>query len=363
MTIAEVLALFEGEETPNDLDTPILLEDVYVGYVRTVGYTVQQEQEGPGLFVFTNGAHGLSAGNKIDLLIHSLGAFNGLPQADQVEVVANDNGSYDVLANLAQDLGAGEGTAPGAEHVAELLKVTGATVVSGANRSWVIQYGSTAVEAKLYAYEAVSAGLCVGATLNIANAYGSVNNGAYEIAAYNASDFTNVDTSACETIEYDDSNWDFEDWTTSNPPPGFVKETQAFTVTQETTQVEPDVGGSSSAKLTWTSPDNQDLLAGYARPVAPGQTATCTWRYYDNDPAGRFRVITRFVDASGNQVNQLYSDDYSVDGATWQVHTASNVAPEGAAGFRCGVRLYDVANSWNGTATLYVDNLSATVTD
>ncbi|MFZ9890063.1 MAG: hypothetical protein ACO3JL_21405, partial [Myxococcota bacterium] len=362
-TIASVLARFPANgDQPAELEEPLVVRDVYVGYVREKGFTVQQNPSGPALYVYTATTPTVAPGNKIDLEVKGLFNFEGLPEVDDYSILANDNGNYDVSSNLSQDLGAGAGTSVGASLLAELVQVSAATVVGGSSRDWSLRFGTADVTASLYAYAASEVGLCPGATLDVANAYVTVSSGAYSIATYYAADFENVDLAGCQSSNATSDNWDLEDWSTSDPPPGFIKDDAMFTFTQETVVVEPSIGGTSSGKLVFTD-GAQDLVTAYATPFVAPQRATCAIRYFDNDPNGRIRMAIRYVDANGGTVGgPKYFDTYSTDGSTWQALSVTDGAtpPEGSVAFRCQLRMYEVG-TWaaNTSATVYVDNFSA----
>ena len=178
-------------------DVDYVLEDVYVTYVRTIGYTLQAEAAGPAIFVYSGSTPSVAVGNKVSLQVSSLGEFRSLLQIDGASVISNDEGTYDVLGNFAFDLGAGEGTALTTDAVARLVTVTGARVVSGSARNWVIQYGTNDVESTLYAYEGDATGLCPGAVVDIVNAYVDSYENTLSVKNYYLADFANLDTSGC----------------------------------------------------------------------------------------------------------------------------------------------------------------------
>ena len=191
------MLLDEAEGGADDVN--YTLEDVYVTYVRTIGYTLQAEAAGPAIFVYTGGEPGVAVGNKITLQVTSLGEYRSLLQIDGSTVINNDDGAYDVLGNLGFDLGADDGTALTRDAVARLVTVSGALVMSGSGRNWVIQYGSNDIESSLYAYEGELAGLCAGAVVDITNAYIDSYDDVLSVKNYYAADFANLDSSGCES--------------------------------------------------------------------------------------------------------------------------------------------------------------------
>lgn len=344
-TIAELRAMADGPVNA-------LLEDVYVTYVRTKGFYVQSIPTGPAIYYYTNTVDpvtlGIVAGNKIDLHVTELGSYNGLREIVAAAVDANDGGSYPV-DGMAQDLSAGAGIPPGEDHESELVKLTGVTVMSGGGNDFTIRYGTGPTEAAFYSY----IGTCVGATLDIVRAVVEENNGSYTIKNFYQDDLTNVDPSGCR--QFDDSNWGFEDWS-SSPIDDFEYMGNAMTVEQESTLVH---GGSSSARVTWTSSDNQDLRAGYRFPATAGTAYTCQVFVLDNDAAGKTRVFVTWWDADGTYLSNSFADDnWSVDNADWNAYSITATAPADTSGVTCAVRFYDESSAWDGDATIYVDDLT-----
>src|SRR5690606_8598376 len=82
-------------------------------------------------------------------------------------------------------------------------------------------------------------------------------------------------------------NFDFEDWSASDPPPQYTKSAiSGFTIAQETSIVS---SGNSSAAITWTATTNRDLE--HAHTYTAASTARHTFHIWahDNDVNGRLR--------------------------------------------------------------------------
>ena len=154
-------------------------------------------------------------------------------------------------------------------------------------------------------------------------------------------------------------NWDLEDWTTTNPPPGFEKATAAelasYSMTQSAQNHTP--GGAYSAELTWTTQNNVDIHPQYRYPVTAGMQYSCHGWFLDNDPAGRLRFFIGWYNAA-DVLTRDFSLTYTTDSAAWQELVYQSTAPAGAVAMICGIRLYDIAATWDGNATILFDDLS-----
>ena len=145
-------------------------------------------------------------------------------------------------------------------------------------------------------------------------------------------------------------NSDFEAWTDG---PGFAPDywsnenPDSILATQETVTIH---GGLYSTNLTWIS-QNQNITEFLSDPVGvvEGTTYTCTTWVYDTDPAGQVRISFRWN--TGNVYATVYSQDVG-----WQQLVYSAVAPGGANTVRVLLRAYDISGSWDGNATVYVDD-------
>lgn len=131
------------------------------------------------------------------------------------------------------------------------------------------------------------------------------------------------------------SNW--------TPVGGFI------TVTQETVTVNE---GLYSAKLTWTSVDNQDLDSNPIA-VTEGATFVASVDVLDNDAQGRVRIGIFW--GTGATPPTSYNSLYTEDNVDWQTNTFTGTVPVGATEAVIRIRCYDVAPFT--TATVFVDNV------
>ena len=146
------------------------------------------------------------------------------------------------------------------------------------------------------------------------------------------------------------ANGDFESWAEngpSGPPDNWTEDTGGFTATQETGMVH---GGNYSLNLTWTDTQTQ-ILNSDPLEVTEGVAYPCSVYVYDNDIAGRFRLC--FISDGGN----LYPENYSADQTSWQHLGYTWIAPPGATWVVVQLRMYDISASWDGNATVYVDDV------
>jgi hypothetical protein len=151
-----------------------------------------------------------------------------------------------------------------------------------------------------------------------------------------------------------------EDWSSTNPPPGFSKTTSAQIANYSMNRGTENhtAGGQYSAQLTWTTTDNVDIAPLYQYPVTPGTAYTCSAWFLDNDPAGRARLAMSFQLSTG-AVDTAYSTSYTADNASWTQQTYERVAPADAVSMTCLIRLYDVGTPFT-SATIHFDDLSIT---
>jgi len=335
----------------------VRLDDVYVTYARTVGYFVQAVQNGPGIFVYAAPAtHGVAVGNKISLLVNAVADYNGMAEITDSSVATNDGLIANVASTLRQSLSTGAGVAPAEAYESELVGVTGATVTAGSGRNFTISYGSGTTGVALYAYEAATVGLCVGATFNLIAGYVNDSSAVYDFRSYYAADFSNVSITGCSTA--DNSNWGFESWTQLDPIEDFEYSGTGFTLTRETTQKH---GGASSGNVTWTVTSDPDFCTTYKTPVTVGLNYTCAVWVYDNDTAGRVRPFIKWLDSASATINpSSFSTTYSTDQTSWQQLSIQAAAPTNSVTMKCCVRMYDVTAGWDNNATVYVDDLTVT---
>jgi len=152
------------------------------------------------------------------------------------------------------------------------------------------------------------------------------------------------------------TNPGFENWNdngSGGPPDGWTLSGSSVTATQNSGVIH---GGTYSTELTWTTTSTRYLQQ--VVPVTAGNNYEFTFWVYDNDPDGRARVAIRWFD-SGDSFISGYYGDYSSDDVSWQqLLSGPQTADVGAVTAHVEIRVYDV--SWDGDATVYVDDASFT---
>jgi hypothetical protein len=151
-------------------------------------------------------------------------------------------------------------------------------------------------------------------------------------------------------------NGDFESWTGGLPDYWMIDD--SITVIQESGNVHE---GSYSAKVNLLT-QTQSLadLAYDTIPISPSQMYLLTAWFYDNDPAGRGRLVLRWYDSGGNYISSNYGSEYTSDQSSWQQLSLEALSPANASFCVAGIRFYDDSASWDGDAVFYVDNVSLT---
>lgn len=139
----------------------------------------------------------------------------------------------------------------------------------------------------------------------------------------------------------------FENWTDGQPD-SWIADGGAITLSQNTDNVQE---GTSSCEVVFTSQDNQYLTSG-SFAVEAGAPMILSVYFYDNDAAGRARLCCIFEGADN------YYGDYSEDMDSWQMLSYEAVIPDGATSAEFQVRFYDVSDSWDGDAQIFVDAAS-----
>jgi len=343
-TLAELRACTEGA-----LD--VTLSGVTVTYVFAQGYFIQDATGAMEVYVGYEWPYEAPAvGDVIDLTIS---LFTDYENNQEVKGTA---APVKTGTATVTPLDLSSGVLPSEDIEGRLVTITGCTLDDLGGQNGSLSYGS-ATDVVLRLDD--GAGLCPGATFDLVRGLAVQYQDIYRVQVFDAAaDLANVSTATC--LEFDDSNWGFEEDTQQDPPADFVKGSDAFTanVTSDAAH-----GGGHSCQLTWTSTSNQDLYQGALTPAAPGQTATFSVWVLDNDPAGRVRPGIAFYDASEVFVDgsTAYSSDYSVDGTDWQNLVFQAPVPDGAAFARAILRMYDVSDAWAGSATVRIDDWSLTV--
>ncbi|MBM4386507.1 MAG: lamin tail domain-containing protein, partial [Deltaproteobacteria bacterium] len=162
----------------------------------------------------------------------------------------------------------------------------------------------------------------------------------------------------CVAPKDDDSNWDFEDWTLTNPPEDFTQ-SSGITSSQETVIMN---NGFSSAKLGWKTAADPDFTQRWKIPVLIGKKYTFHVWARDNDPAGKGRNGILFYKGDGTFIVSNYNTNYTSDGGDYRelAVTASN--SNAALGYALGrFKVYDESAAWDGDAELFIDDWAFTI--
>ena len=132
-----------------------------------------------------------------------------------------------------------------------------------------------------------------------------------------------------------------------------------LTISEETTIVH---GGSKSLNCTFDSQTQSqcDLRNDFVEGITAGNSYTLTAWFYDNDAAGRGRLVMEWYDASDNFISNSWGPNYTTDQTDWQQLSMTATAPTDAAKVKVGARFYDVNSNWDGDCTIYVDDFDGT---
>jgi len=324
------------------------LKNVTVTYVYDAGYFVQDDSGAVQVYVGNAWPYEAPVvGKVIDLHATDYGNYKNHQEVKVSDApVATGNGNVE-----AMKVDFTNGTVPSEALESYVLKGTGFTVKNVEGKDLTVDYGTAAGVVFRTDFPGP---LCVGAKFDLATAVVTQFIDAYRIQSFHAEDVVNLDTAGCQAApEYDNSNWGFEETASNDPPADFEKLTSDFTALWTTAQKH---AGNNGCELTWTSQDNQDFYQGWYMPVTAGQNVTFTLWTIDNDAAGRFRLSLEFYGADKSSVGKEYSSTYTTDNPAWMQMTYSFVAPASTAFVRAFVRLYDVAESWDASATVFIDD-------
>ena len=147
-------------------------------------------------------------------------------------------------------------------------------------------------------------------------------------------------------------NGDFENWTGGSPDHWMID--NGITVEQESGTVH---GGSYSAKVTLLTQTQSDADFQHDTvAIGPGQMYALSAWVFDNDAAGRARLLFRWYDPQGNYISSNYGPSYSVDQDSWQQLSMEALAPSNAGLCVVGARFYDDSAQWDGDAIFYIDD-------
>jgi hypothetical protein len=333
-------------------DVDVMLKNVTVTYVFDAGYFVQDDSGAMEVYVGNAWPYDAPVvGKVLDIHVTKYGNYK-----NQQEVTASDipvgvgNGNVETMK-----LDITAGTLPAEALESRVIKGTGFTVTKVETKNITLDYGT----AKGVMFRTDFPGpLCVGAKFDLATGVITQFENSHRLQSFFAQDMVNVVTTGCQAAPtFDSSNWGFEETAQNDPPADFEKATSDFTAMWTTAQKH---AGNNGCDLTWTSQDNQDLFQGWFMPVTAGQNVTFTLWTIDNDTAGRFRLALEFFAADKSSVGKEYSSSYTTDNPAWIQLTYSFKAPANTAFVKGFVRLYDVAESWDANATVYIDDWSVT---
>ncbi|MEW6249052.1 MAG: hypothetical protein AB1716_00260 [Planctomycetota bacterium] len=157
----------------------------------------------PNLFGLQPARPGVFAGDKVSLHITQLSTRDGVKAITEAAVVGNDLGADGAVSGLVLDLAEGPGMAPSAELESRCVRLSRATVRSGEELTWEVEYGSAPVTARLFATPAQYLGLCAGAVISVERGYISYwkEKNEWVIRAHWAEDFGPIDTAGCAPDE------------------------------------------------------------------------------------------------------------------------------------------------------------------
>ena len=147
----------------------------------------------------------------------------------------------------------------------------------------------------------------------------------------------------------------FENWTGGNPD----NWSHDNGITVEQCSVADSVhSGTYSARVTLTTQtqSNADFYSDEVSVNAGTQYEVSFW-IFDDDPAGKARLVVMWYDSNHNDLSTDYTI-YSGDSNEWQHIIDTLTAPTNAAYARLDIRFYDVSSNWNGEALFYVDDAS-----
>jgi hypothetical protein len=199
----------DGEDTPTDevpaCDTIAALRaaadgavdmdlcNVMVTYVYANGYFIQAGATGPGIQVYEGSTWtaDVAAGDELNLHVTSVTTYHGTKEIDAHDAVTKVSTGNDITT-LEQNLTT-LSLAPSEDLESELVRVTGATVVSVTGPDLLINYGTlTNIPARV----GNPALLCTGAVFSVLCVVTEWET-QHRIQSFNDSDLYDINTSAC----------------------------------------------------------------------------------------------------------------------------------------------------------------------
>ncbi len=112
--------------------------------------------------------------------------------------------------------------------------------------------------------------------------------------------------------------------------------------------------GTKALKITFTE-DGTPYFVSDTFNVTGGSAFSFSIDILDNDPGAEVNQRIRFIDADGAGSNET-SSDYSVDDPDYQTAVFTGTTPATAVKAYVIIRMYDVADNWDGSATFFLDN-------
>lgn len=334
------------------------LEKQLVTYVFGQGFLLYDASISRGMMVYLNPntVTKPKVGDLVDMHVTKYASYNGQQEitgADVLTVVGSGDAAATQLSLnvISKDM-------VGEAYESRVLIGTGLVVKQLSGADAVLTSPSAG---DLVMRIDGAADLCAGAVIDLKVAALTQFGSSHRVHLLNGSaDLKKVDASNCGAAPvHDQSNWGFEEASDADPPPDFTKVGAYIAAARTTAQ---KYSGAASCKVTWTSVDNQDLVAGQYIPILAGQKASISAWVLDSDPAGKGRLSMTFYKSDMTTVvSSQFSGTYTADGAQWAQVSFAYTAPAEAAYVRGFMRFYDVAPAFTGSATLYIDDWSTLV--
>jgi hypothetical protein len=111
--------------------------------------------------------------------------------------------------------------------------------------------------------------------------------------------------------------------------------------------------GSKSAKITFTETGTPWFVCDEFN-ITANTTYNFSVDFLDNDAGGEYNVRLYFV--LDDESSTYETTDYTVDNETWQTLTLTGTSPANAVKAYLVIRVVDVADAWEGSASFNIDN-------
>ena len=111
--------------------------------------------------------------------------------------------------------------------------------------------------------------------------------------------------------------------------------------------------GSKSAKITFTETGTPWFVSDEFN-ITANTTYNFSIDFLDNDAGGEYNVRLYFV--LDDESSPHETTDYTVDNETWQTLTLTGTSPANAVKAYLVIRVVDVADAWEGSASFNIDN-------